>query len=344
MKHVGVDDGSSAIKLIGKSIKHVVPSKIASGVVTTTALAGQVADQWGYLVGGTERYVVGNVRNPEPTDYAGYQSSAASRVLTLHALRMAGVKGEVSIVASLPFGQFYTKTGDVNTRAITRKIDNLKKNDVRALDADSLPHIAEVQVVSEALAAWFDLVLTENAEGAMRPDGAWLDKPVAVIDIGGNTVDCCLVEQMRVHHDVSGTLMRSGAIEVVHTAQKLISSIDVIANQIDDELPLRLVENAVFGERPVIRIRGNEYNVQDKVIAAKQTVAASVRAWLVRQLGSALDVERIMFVGGGALLLRRQLRDIFPDAIFPDEPQLANARGLYKYALMQASAKGVKVA
>jgi plasmid segregation protein ParM len=55
---------------------------------------------------------------------------------------------------------------------------------------------------------------------------------------------------------------------------------------------------------------------------------ATVRA----RIGSGKDLDWILFVGGGSLVMREQLEPYFPHARFPAHAAFANARGMLKIA------------
>ena len=48
-------------------------------------------------------------------------------------------------------------------------------------------------------------------------------------------------------------------------------------------------------------------------------------------LGRGAELERILFVGGGAVALAEDIRDWFPNQTIAPHPAFANARGMLKY-------------
>jgi hypothetical protein len=65
---------------------------------------------------------------------------------------------------------------------------------------------------------------------------------------------------------------------------------------------------------------------------------SEVLGFIERQWGKSFKrYDRIVIVGGGAILLRNPLPQRFQSKAFiPDDPIIATARGLYKYTLMRA--------
>ena len=71
---------------------------------------------------------------------------------------------------------------------------------------DRLPAaIAFHDVIPEALAAWYDHVITESGDGVQLASER-LHAPVAVVDIGGRTTDVVVVADQAVQHGASGSL------------------------------------------------------------------------------------------------------------------------------------------
>ena len=50
-----------------------------------------------------------------------------------------------------------------------------------------------------------------------------------------------------------------------------------------------------------------------------------------RQLGRGMELDRVLFVGGGTVALADHLSDWFPNQQIAEQPAFANARGMRKY-------------
>ena len=71
-------------------------------------------------------------------------------------------------------------------------------------------------------------------------------------------------------------------------------------------------------------------------LALLGAVAGSVAlaaVWLPdrRQLGRAIELDKVLFVGGGTVALADHITDWFPNQLIANEPAFANARGMRKY-------------
>ncbi|MFB3077039.1 MAG: plasmid stability protein StbA, partial [Lysobacterales bacterium] len=50
-----------------------------------------------------------------------------------------------------------------------------------------------------------------------------------------------------------------------------------------------------------------------------------------RQLGRGIELDKVLFVGGGAVALADHIADWFPNQLIAERPVFANARGMRKY-------------
>ncbi len=91
----------------------------------------------------------------------------------------------------------------------------------------------------------------------------------------------------------------------------------------------RLLTHAV--QHKVVRLFGRDHEVAAEVAAAKQELVERLYAETRRQLGRAIELDRVLFVGGGAVALADHITDWFPNQLIAEQPAFANARGMLKY-------------
>ncbi len=220
----------------------------------------------------------------------------------MHPLCLAG--RTVHAVSGLPVGAFYRKSGDRRQETITRKQDSLKQS-VRTM-SDALPAgIAFHEVIPEALAAWYDSVIVEK-EGKALLDEKQLSVPVAIIDIGGRTTDYVVVKDQGILHASSGSF-QCGMLDVKQRVA------DGIQERFDLEtLSEQLVAQAV--DCKSVRLQGKDHDVAVLVDAAKREVVERIHAETRRQLGLGVELDRVLFVGGGTLALAEDASWPEPDA------------------------------
>ncbi|MGB5564215.1 MAG: ParM/StbA family protein, partial [Sedimenticolaceae bacterium] len=268
-----------------------------------------------------QSFAVGEVES-EPTCFDAYPFSGLNRVIVQHGLQKAGLAGHsVHAVSGLPVGSFYLKDGSRREETLTKKRDSLKRA-VRPIDGRLPAAFAFHEVIPEALAAWYDHVITESGNG-VQLESERLHAPVAVVDIGGRTTDYVVVENQAVLHGSSGSL-RCGLLDVKREVAEGIRGrfdMEVVSD--------RSVEEAV--QRGAVRLFGKDHDVSDLVNTAQRQIVERLHAETQRQLGRGAELERILFVGGGTVAFAAQIRDWFPNQAVADHPAFANARGMLKY-------------
>ena len=85
------------------------------------------------------------------------------------------------------------------------------------------------------------------------------------------------------------------------------------------------------------RLRSGSLDVSDALPVWHSEVLGFIETQWESSFGR---FNKVIMVGGGAILLRDKLLSRFRDKAFiPDDPVIATARGLYKYNLMKARRK-----
>ena len=318
---VGLDDGYAYTKLAlpdGRLI--VIPSRARVGQSGVTWI--NEAEQRIFEYETEEAvYSVGAV-DGAPTHFEGYPWSGLNRAIVQHALQQAGLAGRtVHAVSGLPVSTFYRKSGELRQQTIAKKRESLKQA-VRPL-AEALPAgIAFHEVIPEALAAWYDYVIVEQDDGVTL-DADRVSVPVAIVDIGGRTTDYVVVKDQGILHASSGSL-QCGMLNVKQCVT------DGIQERFDLEtLGEQLVSQAV--ENKVVRLQGKDHDVAALVEAAKREVVERIHAETRRQLGLGVELDRVLFVGGGTVALAEHIANWFPHQAIAEHPAFANARGMLKY-------------
>ncbi|HED14471.1 MAG TPA: ParM/StbA family protein, partial [Gammaproteobacteria bacterium] len=245
-----------------------------------------------------------------------------NRAVVQHALQQAGLTGQtVHAVSGLPVSTFYRKSGQHRQETIAKKRDSLKLA-VRPL-SDGLPAgIAFHKVIPEALAAWYDYVIVEQDDGVTL-DADRVSVPVAIIDIGGRTTDYVVVKDQGILHTSSGSL-QCGMLNVKQCVT------DGIQERFDLEtLSEQLVSQAI--ENKVVRLQGKDHDVAALIESARREVVERLHAETRRQLGLGVELDRVLFVGGGTIALAENIANWFPHQAVAEHPAFANARGMLKY-------------
>ncbi len=150
-----------------------------------------------------------------------------------------------------------------------------------------------------------------------------LSVPMAIVDIGGRTTDFVVVKDQGIIHGSSGSL-QCGMLDVKQQ----------VANGIQERFDLetlgeQLIAQAV--DKQVVRLHGKDYDIASLVKTAKRQVVERIHAETRRQLGLGVELDRILFVGGGTVALAEDIANWFPNQAIAEHPAFANARGMLKY-------------
>jgi plasmid segregation protein ParM len=174
-------------------------------------------------------------------------------------------------------------------------------------------------VFAEGVAAWVDHCIDDGGDVVAN-----VGRPAAIVDVGGRTTDCVTtLPGWKVDHARSGTTNR-GVLDLFET---VAAGVRTKFNLPD--VPLQIVEDAVrTGE---IVLWNQSHDIREMVEAARRELSDQILREIMRRIGRAADLERVLFVGGGALVLP-DLKKHFPNAVVPADPEFANARGLLKWA------------
>ncbi|WP_298150827.1 ParM/StbA family protein [Flavobacterium sp.] len=335
---VGCDDGHHSVKLVFQDPNQ--PGHLTELSIKSAAFRGEgqfiqlegpenVYQSEGENITVVQQQALGQCLS---TRFTEYPISTLNRVLVHHALCEAGFGGEsVKIVTGLPFDQYYTGN-QKNSELIDGKINSLKKP-VISRDNKLLARIARNAVVSEGVAALFDLFT--NADGTERDEYSSLaDQPIAIIDLGGKTLDMVTVMENcnGVYSEYSGT-REVGTLQLITQLSALIKrefkmSADPSREFVDQSFKTK--EYMVYGEKN---------DISHLIQQAAKYYMASIMKGVTEIISSYSELGAMVFVGGGAALLQ----NTFGNAIFnefyrgkiiiPDRPEFANARGMYHKAV-----------
>lgn len=314
--HVSVDDGFRQIKGLDSTGKVIAFASIARSGFTLSSMGKDDAGMGGYETNGRQ-YTVDQDIDGEDTRFDDYAISDINRVLVHHLLHKADLGGKkVFLATGLPFQVYFNDDNTINQDLIENKRTNLK-TEVRSLNGEDSPVIVEQIVFAQGLAACIDFVTDDN--GNYRKD---FDRsvPIAVVDIGGGTTDVVtLLGGEKVDHSMSGTGQIGIGDVYDHIAAALKSEFKV------GKIRLVTIENAVRTGK--IRFRGQEHDISKFIQAAVDEVAPQIIREVKRHIGDAAEMGQVLLVGGGALLMEKALRDVYPHTVVPANPEFANARG-----------------
>jgi plasmid segregation protein ParM len=318
---IGIDDGYAVTKLAlpdGRLL--AVPSRGRLGAAAVTSVNGQTSGVSEYRTDGDTVSVGGPEGDATASD--DYPFSSLNRAIVQHALLAVGLSGRsLHAVSGLPVARFYRADGRPRDDLISRKRTSLQQL-VEPLDGRAPASIAHHEVIPEALAAWYDHVIVEDETGAHLDDER-LRTPLAIVDIGGRTTDFVLVVDEKLWHASSGSLtcglldLREDIAGAICSAFELEQLSDSAVDQVLDTGQVRLF--------------GKVHDVSAIVSDSRRQLIARIEQETRRRLGRGAELERVLFVGGGSVVLAEALRDWFANQVIAPHAAFANARGMFKY-------------
>lgn len=352
---VGVDDGHFANKTCaGPDLYFSTPSRAWPGRLNTAEFnnAGSSDHDLLYETAPGEIVTItanNAVAKSMDTRMEDYPTSGVNRALVAYSLKQAGFTDEHSLylVTGLPVNRYYVN-GVKNDSLIEAKRKNLlrkvKTAETHGPNGVSVPgrdlaYVGRHDVISEAVAAYMDALL--DFDGNQNEDFAEMsqDVPIPVVDLGGKTLDIAVVKEggTGLYDNLSGTA-DIGALNLYDQIdQDLRARFDI-----SEEVPYIYRQRAI--QTGTYLLYGERHDVTDLIEKALSQFAEQVGFEVSRKLGDASQFgSKVIFVGGGSILLRNHLHLVFPKlptkAIhIPDNPEFANARGMYKAAVANLKA------
>lgn len=324
------DDGYAETKVITESgQKFRFPSMVRQG----NHVAGAANDEIHvYTTVGSdgkpgEYTVTGKFdASAENTRFDGYPHSPENRVMIHHALRRAGLGGvSVKLATSLPVADYFDG-GSIATRTLESKNNNVLLP-VRSIAGAACADIRTSKVFAEGVAAWVDFMLDDK--GDYRTD---LSSAAAVVDIGGRTTDTVkILTGLSVDRNSSGTL-NCGVLNLYDEIVQIICKNSAILKKFPLLKPTQINRNKVVEVLATGRFKGHGLDVDlaTDVKLAKVSVASRILREVEGRIASGFELEHLLFVGGGAAVLRDEIREKYDTAEFVEDPEFANARGMMK--------------
>ncbi|MNU26980.1 Plasmid segregation protein ParM [compost metagenome] len=260
----------------------------------------------------------------ESTQFDNFHTSTMNRVLVNHGLVGAGYGGmEVDIITGLPVADFFGPDGAKDETKIALKKANLQKPVQLVNGTDKVALLKNITVGCQAVAAYIDYALDDNLNEVADVDGA-----VAIVDIGGRTTDIAtVIGGSRIDHARSGTA-NIGVLDVYKAVKQGIWT----ELKIRDDFPINVIDKAV--RTGSIKLWGKPQDVSKIVADVVAEYEAKLTREIERRISTGAAMNAVVFVGGGSALFKG-IKNTFQNGYMSDDPEFANARGLYKYVRYQ---------
>lgn len=351
---VGCDDGHFAIKICaGRDKYFTVPSRVIAGQELVSDDQGNTNEDLLFEVAPNEFVTIvaydGMSTKEIDTRDPDFALSSANRALVYHGLNRCVEEGiipegiDVNMISGLPVDRFYSSDGKPDSEFIDKKAKSLTMP-ISNKGGAYLPTVAKHLVISEAVASYFDALYdfegNENEDFKLDSE----DAPIAVVDVGGKTLDVAVVREggNGLYFSRSGTtdagvlyFYRSLNEAIIKHFQKMYPDAQL------EPFSNKDLDSIVKSGSARCYTRHDVSNIVNKEL---DDFASRVRSFIQPKIGDGARFGRILFVGGGANLLHDRLPLVFPNvplaAISAKTPTddlnesstFSNARGMYKAA------------
>lgn len=323
----GIDNGLFAVKLVNGKTTYV-PSRVISGHYPSLSVVTGENDSFLYEINGN-KYTV--IEKPSAntshrflqTRTDDFPYSDITQVLVYHSLLKAGATGNISICTGLPFNQYYSETGVKNLELI-QKVKKAFTREVKVIQPyENLPVIVEHSVCSEGVAGFFDLKF--NDDGSLNDEFTSLQQAgvVCIVDIGGSTTDIVTFDGDSIDFSRSSTIDIGGLSLKDQVAAHV--KVKMGASGLPDKMLDDIISN--HGLYPAKNL-----DFSDILDELKIELANEITNQVKHKIRNTSDINLIAFIGGGSLILKDQLKKLYPSSIarFVKDPINANARGMLK--------------
>jgi plasmid segregation protein ParM len=188
MIKVFCDDGSTAIKLCWYDKQHHEPKTLISQNTFTEGWkpVGFASDQiYNYEVDGLKYSFSKASAEVIPTTNIDFQYRTENLLSVHHALQLSGIKPqEIELWVTLPISEYYTNhDAQENTFNIQRKISNLQRS--ISLNKRQVFTFGKIRVYPESVPAVVSALQIDNVHPLEQS---------LVVDLGGTTLDCGVIE------------------------------------------------------------------------------------------------------------------------------------------------------
>jgi len=187
-------------------------------------------------------------------------------------------------------------------------------------------NVVAIKAMPQPLGSYFFWGLNEDGQWC-RPETDF-NVPVAVADIGFNTLDLFGIERGQIVSRLTGgqALGMHRAATAIRRHVRSTYNVDLSLSQADE-----LIREHVKGHPAMVHYPGASVEINAQVQQALDECFAAINDFL-REHWQQGDFRHLILTGGGTEALRKPLLRHYPAAILMPDPVTANANGLARYA------------
>jgi len=303
------DLGLLSLGELGRRRRKAIPDRVAYDGVS-------------YLVG---ENVARFTRSVQRMDFLRLSDGPELRALLYAALyRLLGDEGEhrVNAMVGLPVEVLADREqAKATLRALRSWV--IGEHQFTVNDAAVTLSVNDIRLMAQPAGAFFAWGL--NDQGKWIRGKSNLKAPVAVCDVGFNTLDLFVVEGGEPVARFTG-----GDTAGMRRAAELLTA--SVRGEHGIELSLHEADALMRQRQPRLYTSQGEANVRPLAVQAQDTAAAGVVTFIERRWGNGKQFAHLLFTGGGAAALEKRLLQQYPHGVVLPDAVTANAVGLARYA------------
>lgn len=281
-------------------------------------------------VAGTQLVCSADLANPLDIRIASYQSSVENQALvaaSIDALKMFDKK--IVLGTTTPIGRQFSDglIEEVKHNYLNRK--TVRLND------DSPLLITDVVTYGEGLMAIYDWIIQDD--GKINRDAGAASK-ILVVDIGGGTTDVVSVfseGKVTIDKECTDTIEGCGIIDIYREVKapfdRAVSEafrekkISGYFNEADTAMIDELLKgDGIWESKPF----GVSIDISERIKPIREKFVTEMMLQVSKIAKNLGRYDRVVFAGGGTIMLAPELMKVLPSAVYLNE--YANAKGLLK--------------
>ncbi len=327
MLNVGIDIANSTLKVY--STKGILKYKNTIKELNENGVTHSFKKKYEIFEYNGKKYEVGN--NTETGSGARTKNRYKSDYFKLECIfalsKIVDKNDDITLVTGVP-------SNDANDKDIISEIKNnltgkytiyVRNNEDEIITKNI--NIVSVEVISQPIGTLIDVIYDDNFN-IKRPK--LLEKQCLIVDIGWGTTDLAVLDKTSVRSTYGFEIGTSDFVldvqEEINNLYPKLKIFSLTPYELDDYLTNNQTVETAFGE-----IDARDVVDKFKFIYTKKIYQ--------RIMNLGLDFSRfynIILCGGGAILLKDKLIEIFDDnrVVVNDNAQLSNAKGFYMYSYL----------
>lgn len=286
-----------------------------------------------YLVNGVPLVCATDMKHPIDIRVDGYQYSKENMALIANGIDKLGLfEKKIILGTTAPIGRQFSDD------LVSRIKKEFREGTIKRVGDNASLEIIDVITYGEGLMAAYDWFITDDGRINKESQIPGASNRYLVVDIGGGTTDVVTITnqgKVTVDKSSTGTIEGCGIIDITREIKSHVER--TLREAFGDKGFGNYFNEATTGIIEDILLNNGIYTSKafDITVDMSKFIhdvrSDFIRKMLIEVSKIAVNMsayDKILFVGGGALLLGKELRERIPGAVYLDE--YANAKGLLK--------------